>query len=488
MFLFISHPRHHHHHQHLNQQPQHNFKTSLKPSSFSSVIRSPSTPSNSTSSLSSSLSSLSPSFLSLSSHSHIPSLPHSFLTQQLLSQSTSPDLSPYPPPFFDEGNEFSNIRTRKLQLRQNRLRWGQRNKQTSNKEQRIMAIFTGMYEKGNDGKDGKRKRGNVVRGITGITAMREREKEKWKEKLKEREKGKGKEKEKREKFPGFRLLGDWVEHLDTDEAVDECGVNPLTLENYSSSNTINTFGFFDYATFLIDDFLFEQVLNNGDGILRRRFVRCDLNPSYVPRRQRQRKINQNSTQTFLTHSTAGIGTRRGTSPSSLYDESFLSLCRPSPSPSSSSSSSSPAVTDLSLHPKPPHRSEIAMARRIRAMHPLLRRRYLNRCAQVAAASGASRSSSSSSSSSLLRSSGNRFLTGEEQQMRRMRQQFGRRRKKQYFVLPSDVFEALPLFAEFRMVERYAENLEKRKRERERAKERERSKEREKREEKNKRTD
>ncbi|KAH7818837.1 uncharacterized protein MONOS_16390c1 [Monocercomonoides exilis] len=141
----------------------------------------------------------------------------------------------------------------------------------SNKEQRMMAIFTGMYENGNGGKDGKGKRENAVRGITRITAMREREKEKWKEKLKERERGKGKEKEKREKFPGFRLLGDWVEHLDTDEAVDECGVNPLTLENYSSFNTINTFGFPGYATNLIDDFLFEQVLNNGDGILRRRF-------------------------------------------------------------------------------------------------------------------------------------------------------------------------------------------------------------------------
>ncbi|KAH7818563.1 uncharacterized protein MONOS_16334 [Monocercomonoides exilis] len=112
-----------------------------------------------------------------------------------------------------------------------------------------------------------------------------------------------------------------------------------------------------------------------------------------------------------------------------------------------------------------------MARRIRAMHPLLRRRYLNRCAQVAAASGASRSSSSSSS--LLRSSRNRFLTSEEQQMRRMRQQLRRRRKRQYFVLSRDAFEALPLFAEFRMVERYAENLEKRKIERVRAKERER---------------
>ncbi|KAH7829179.1 uncharacterized protein MONOS_8713 [Monocercomonoides exilis] len=109
-----------------------------------------------------------------------------------------------------------------------------------------------------------------------------------------------------------------------------------------------------------------------------------------------------------------------------------------------------------------------MARSIRAMHPLLRRRHLNRCAQVAAASSASRSSSSSSfsssssSSSLLRSSRNRFLTSEEQQMRKMQQQFGRRRKKQYFVLPPDVFEALPLFAEFRIVERYAENLENRK--------------------------
>ncbi|KAH7829737.1 uncharacterized protein MONOS_15971 [Monocercomonoides exilis] len=137
---------------------------------------------------------------------------------------------------------------------------------------------------------------------------------------------------------------------------------------------------------------------------------------------------------------------------------------PSPSPSSSSSSSSPAVTDLSLHPKPPHRSEIATVRRIRAMHPLLLRRYLNRCAQVAAASGASRSSSSSSfssssSSSLLRSSRNRFLTGEEQQTRRMRLQFGRRRKRQYLVLPSDVFEALPLCAEFRIMERYAKYLE-----------------------------
>ncbi|KAH7817830.1 uncharacterized protein MONOS_11436 [Monocercomonoides exilis] len=121
------------------------------------------------------------------------------------------------------------------------------------------------------------------------------------------------------------------------------------------------------------------------------------NPSYVPRRQRQRKSNQNSTQTFLTHSIAGVGTGTGTSPSSLSNESFLSLPQSSPSTSSSSSPSSPsspsslAVTDLSLHPKPPHRSEIAMARRIRAMHPLLRRCYLNRCAQVAAASGASRS-------------------------------------------------------------------------------------------------
>ncbi|KAH7815081.1 uncharacterized protein MONOS_15180 [Monocercomonoides exilis] len=137
------------------------------------------------------------------------------------------------------------------------------------------------------------------------------------------------------------------------------------------------------------------------------------NPSYVPRRQRQRKSNQNSTQTFLTHSIAGVGTGTGTSPSSLSNESFLSLPQSSPSTSSSSSSSSsssPAVTDLSLHPKPPHRSEISMARRIRAMHPLLRRRYLNRCAQVTAASGASHCSSSSSfsssssSSSLLRSS------------------------------------------------------------------------------------
>ncbi|KAH7830182.1 uncharacterized protein MONOS_13619 [Monocercomonoides exilis] len=194
--------------------------------------------------------------------------------------------------------------------------------------------------------------------------MREREKEKWKEKLKEREK----EKEKREKFPDLKLLGDWVELLDTDEAVDERGVNPLTLENYSSSNTINTFGFPDCATFLVDDFLFEQVLNNGDGILRRRF-----------------------------------GT--GTSPSSTQNESFLSLCQLSPSfsPSSSSSSSSsspssPAVTDLSLHIEPPNRSKIEMARRKRAMHPLLLRRCLNRCAQVAGASGASRSSSSSSSS------------------------------------------------------------------------------------------
>ncbi|KAH7821227.1 uncharacterized protein MONOS_6483 [Monocercomonoides exilis] len=257
-----------------------------------------------------------------------------------------------------------------------------------NKEQRMMAIFTGMNENGNDGKDGKGKRGNGVRGITGITAMREREKEKWKEKLKEREK----EKEKREKFPGFKLLGDWVEHLDTDEAVDECGVNPLTLENYSSANTINSFGFPGYATNLIDDLLFEQLLNNGDGILRRKF-------------------------------------RTGTYLSSLPNESFLSLCQLSPSfsPSSSSSSSSsspssPAVTDLSLHIEPPNRSKIVMARRIRAMHSLLRRRYLYRCAQVAAASGASHSSSSSSSS-LIRSSRNRFLTSEEQQMRRMRQQF-----------------------------------------------------------------
>ncbi|KAH7827090.1 uncharacterized protein MONOS_6624c2 [Monocercomonoides exilis] len=160
------------------------------------------------SSLALQFSSLSPSFPSLSSLSHIPSLPHSFLTQQLLSQSTSPDLSPYPPPLFDEYNEFSNIYTRKLQLRQNRLRWGQKNKQMSNKEQRKLAIFTGMYENGNDGKDGKGKRGNVVRGMTGITAMREREKEKWKEELKEREKGKGKEKDKKEKFPGFKLMGD----------------------------------------------------------------------------------------------------------------------------------------------------------------------------------------------------------------------------------------------------------------------------------------
>ncbi|KAH7821405.1 uncharacterized protein MONOS_13954 [Monocercomonoides exilis] len=96
------------------------------------------------------------------------------------------------------------------------------------------------------------------------------------------------------------------------------------------------------------------------------------------------------------------------------------------------------------------------------MHPLVLRRFLNRCAQVAAASGASRSSSSSSSFSLLRSSRNRFLTGEEQQMKRMQQEFGRRRKKQYFVFPPDVFEALPLFAEFRMVEQYVKNLEKRK--------------------------
>ncbi|KAH7823602.1 uncharacterized protein MONOS_14463 [Monocercomonoides exilis] len=123
------------------------------------------------------------------------------------------------------------------------------------------------------------------------------------------------------------------------------------------------------------------------------------NPSYVPRRQRQRKSNQNSIQTFLTYSTAGISTVTGTSPSSLPNKSFLSLPQssPSPSPSSSSSSSSPAVTDISLHHEQPHRPEIAMARRIRAMHPLLRRRYLNRCAQVAAASGASRSSFSSSS-------------------------------------------------------------------------------------------
>ncbi|KAH7827841.1 uncharacterized protein MONOS_17279 [Monocercomonoides exilis] len=97
--------------------------------------------------------------------------------------------------------------------------------------------------------------------------MREREKEKWKEKLKEREK----EKEKREKFHDLKLLGDWVELLDTDEAVDERGVNPLTLENSSSSNTINTFDFPGYVTNLIDNFLFEQLLNNGDGILRRRF-------------------------------------------------------------------------------------------------------------------------------------------------------------------------------------------------------------------------
>ncbi|KAH7828705.1 uncharacterized protein MONOS_16166 [Monocercomonoides exilis] len=94
-----------------------------------------------------------------------------------------------------------------------------------------------------------------------------------------------------------------------------------------------------------------------------------------------------------------------------------------------------------------------MARSIRAMLPLFRRRYLNRCAQVASASCSPCSSSSSSSSSLLRSSRNRFLTSEEQQMRKMQQQFGRRRKRQYFVFPPDVFEALPLFAEFRMVER-----------------------------------
>ncbi|KAH7818052.1 uncharacterized protein MONOS_5080 [Monocercomonoides exilis] len=205
------------------------------------------------------------------------------------------------------------------------------------------------------------------------------------------------------------------------------------------------------------------------------------NPSYVSRRQRQRKSNQNSTQTFLTHSIAGVGTSTGTSPSSLPNESFLSLCRPSPSPSSSSSSpssssssSSPAVTDLSLHPKPPHRSEIVMERCKRAIHNHLHRRDLNRCSQVASASGASYSSSYSS---LLRTLlHNKFLTGEEQHMRRMRQQFGKRRKRQYFILPPDVFEALLLFAEFRMVERYSENLEKRKRERER--ERERRKERE----------
>ncbi|KAH7828535.1 uncharacterized protein MONOS_4982 [Monocercomonoides exilis] len=100
---------------------------------------------------------------------------------------------------------------------------------------------------------------------------KEREKEKWKERPKEREKEKEKRKRNERNFLVLRLLGDWVEHLDTDEAVDECGVNPLTLENYSSSNTINTFGFLDYATNLIDDFLFEQLLNNGDGILRRRF-------------------------------------------------------------------------------------------------------------------------------------------------------------------------------------------------------------------------
>ncbi|KAH7815123.1 uncharacterized protein MONOS_3457 [Monocercomonoides exilis] len=73
------------------------------------------------------------------------------------------------------------------------------------------------------------------------------------------------------------------------------------------------------------------------------------NPSYVPRRQRQRKNNQNTSQTSLTHSIAGIGTGTGASPSSLPNESFLFLPQ-----------SSPAVTDLSLHPKSPHRSEIKM--------------------------------------------------------------------------------------------------------------------------------
>ncbi|KAH7821062.1 uncharacterized protein MONOS_16180 [Monocercomonoides exilis] len=123
-----------------------------------------------------------------------------------------------------------------------------------------------------------------------------------------------------------------------------------------------------------------------------------------------------------------------------------------------------------------------MMSRIRTMHCLLHRIYLNRCAQIAAASGASRPSSSFSSISLRGLFHNKFLTGEELQMRRMRQQFGRRRKRQYFVLPPDVFEALQLFAEFRMVERYSENLEKRKGEREGAKEREREARNERREE------
>ncbi|KAH7829597.1 uncharacterized protein MONOS_12 [Monocercomonoides exilis] len=64
----------------------------------------------------------------------------------------------------------------------------------------------------------------------------------------------------------------------------------------------------------------------------------------------------------------------------------------------------------------------------------------------------------------------------------MRQQFGRRKKRQYFVLPPDAFQALPLFAKFRTVKWFVENLEKRKRERERAKESEREARNERREE------
>ncbi|KAH7822530.1 uncharacterized protein MONOS_13902 [Monocercomonoides exilis] len=122
------------------------------------------------------------------------------------------------------------------------------------------------------------------------------------------------------------------------------------------------------------------------------------NPSYVPRRQRQRKSNQNSTQTFLTHSIAGVGTSTGTSPSSLPNESFLSLPQSSSSPSPSSTKSSPTVTDLSFHPKQPHRSEFAMALRIGAMHTLLLRCYRNSYAQVEAATRSLPSSLFASSS------------------------------------------------------------------------------------------